>query len=652
MELWSGVKWCRRWLLLLPIAFLLASFVPAKISRAQANSPNSYTIQECDEVKESNLRDELNRITQSVFAEERGGVSVSEIVERNWNTLNLNATVDATVEAATERVMEETGFWDRFISGWSPSKAEEVTKQVATFAFDSSEFREAFDLLSLNISDDVVAEIRLMTAKSASSALLCVQTFVGDTISPTMAAVLEVEIQARLSEIQFTGDEDLNLLDIVRANPNLTGGVALIIGTQIARTLGKQLAQKIAGRVAGRILARVGSAVVPLVGWVIGAGLIAWDLFNAKEGSLPQIRDALQDPEVKEEIRAQVTEKVSDELRIELPQLARSVSNDVYSQWQEFRRKHSRVLDLTRASQRFQSILDNTPVEMVKTLADLVALAEEKLGTEGLVNLIDTGKFERILSLPEEAIEIFRVTGDAAVVIAWADLAGELIVKVVELELYRVASTSDFRDRADLETVIALEDAELIQKLMLLDRKERETLLGLSTAHIKQVLEALSEEELSRLAREYLAELEPQERNIVVDRILTVPEVFPELRVDAVRRALLESQDFEATLNYIIQRTKSVPWIGEVVQMSAALGPVLSGDLPWALFWRYDVAALGNVLLALMGLIVLIIVWRRVSPRRKQDVNVNVVLPERRGINEIDTNVKRIESRGGEEDGP
>lgn len=633
------------------IALLLSAILPCKPVRSQSTSPLSYTFDECDQVKEASLRDELNRITQFVFAEEQGGMDVSAIVDRNWNSLNLDATVDAAVESATERVMKETGLWERVISGWSPSKAEELTKKVATNAFDSTDFREAFDVLSLNITDDVVTEIRLMTVKSASSALLCVQTFVGDTMSPTMAAVLEVEIQERLSKIPFPEDEDLNLLDIVRANPNLTGGVALIIGTQIARTLGKQLAQKIAGRVAGRILARVGSTVVPLVGWVIGAGLIAWDLFNSKDGSLPQIRDALQDSEVKEEIRAQVTEKVSDELRVELPQLARTVSNDVFSQWQEFRRKHSRVLDLTRASQRFQSILDNTPVEMVKTLADLVELAEEKLGTEGLVNLIDTGKFERILSLPEEALEIFRVTGDAAVVIAWADLAGEVIVKVVELELYRVASTSDFRDRADLETVIALENADLIQKLMLLDQEERDTLLGLSTAHIKQVLEALSEEELSGLAKDYLAELEPQERNVVVDRILTVPEVFPELRVDAVRRELLESQDIEATLNYIIQRTKSVPWIGEVVQMSAAIGPVLSGDLPWALFWRYDVAALGNILLALMGLIALIIVWRRVSPRRRQDVNVNVVLPEKRGINEIDTNAKRIESRGGEEDG-
>ena len=114
-----------------------------------------------------------------------------------------------------------------------------------------------------------------------------------------MAGLLEEDIQGKLKNIDFSDEEDLNLLDIVKANPNLTSGVAVIIGTQIARSLGKQLAQKIAGRVVGRILARLASGAIPLVGWVVGAGLIVWDLFNAKEGSLPQIRDALQHPEVK-----------------------------------------------------------------------------------------------------------------------------------------------------------------------------------------------------------------------------------------------------------------------------------------------------------------------------------------------------------------
>lgn len=652
MELLSGGKSCRRWLLLLPIVILIASFVPAKSALAQANSPNSFTLQECDQVKESNLRDELNRITQSVFAEEQGGLSVAAIVDRNWSALNLDASVDEAIEAAAERVMKETGYWDRFISGWSPEKAEELTKEVATYAFDSPDFREAFDLLSLNISDDVVAEIRLMTAKSASSALLCVQTFIGDSISPTMAAVLEDQIQTRLDEIRSGPDANVSWLDIAEANPVLLTGVGVIIGTQIAKSLGKVLAGKIAGQIVKRILTRLVTGAIPLVGTLIGAALIAWDLFNARQGSLPQIREALQDKVVKEEIQKHVAENVGEELRLTLPHLARTLSNDVYSRWQEFRRKYSRVLDLAQKNTRFQSILDDTRVEMVKKLADLVALGEEKLGQEGLLAMIDKGQFERILALPDEAIEIFRVTGDPEVVTAWADLAGELIIRVVELEFYRVASATDFRDRADLETVLALEDATLIQKLMLLDPKERDTLLGLTSTHIIQVLHELTEEDLSWLASKFLTDLTPQQRNMVVDRILSVPEVKPELKAEPVRRALLESREFELTLNYIIQRTKEVPWIGKVTQMSAAIGPVLAGDFPGALFWHYDGMVLGHVVLIVLGLFSLVIVWRRVSPLRRRDVNVTVVLPESRGRDETDASIKKINSKGGEEEGP
>ena len=100
-------------------------------------------------------------------------------------------------------------------------------------------------------------------------------------------------------------------------------------------------------------------------------------------------------------------------------------------------------------------------------LADLVAVADEKLEPDRLGQLIATGQFERIFYLPQEAFEILRVSGDPEVVIAWADLAGELIVQVVEAELYRVASPSDFKDPTDLERILALEDADLVQKLML-----------------------------------------------------------------------------------------------------------------------------------------------------------------------------------------
>ena len=653
MSLKSHVPQARRMAIAVLIAVLLAVFVPARVTRAQTTTPTSYTFEECDQVQAATLRDELNRITQAIFEEEQDGLSVSEIVDRNWTALNLNATVDAAVEAATQNVMEETGYWERLISGWSPEKAEELTEEVANRAFRSSEMRDAFNLLSQNISDDIVAKIHLITAMSASSALLCVQTFIGDSISPTMSAVLEEEIQNRLKELENPSDEEIDFLDIAMAKPHLLGGVGIVIASQIAKSLGKKLSQKIAGKVIARVLGRIGSTVIPVAGWIIGAALIVWDLWKAREGSLPLIRDALQDDEVKQEIREQTTRHVREELRLELPQLARAIANDVYSQWQEFRRKYARVLDLAETNARFRGILDRAEVAEIRRLADFVGIIESEFGTKKLEELIENGDFERLFYLHEEALEMLRNGVEPEVVIDWADLAGDLFRGVSEAELYRVASPSDFTHRADLERILSLTDKEVIGKVILLPQDVRETVMELPAEQIVEVVYALSPEELSQLAKDYLAVLEPRERNILVDRILREPGLSLELGIGVVRGALQGGQDFERRLNYVAQKTLQRPGIGSVVDMFAAIGPALAGVIPLGLFWHYDGRALLNVLYVLAAVLALYIVWRRVFPRRRQGVNVTVAMPGSRRSEDSVSEVRRLESRDDrEEDQP
>ena len=307
-------------------------------------------------------------------------------------------------------------------------------------------------------------------------------------------------------------------------------------------------------------------------------------------------------------------------------------------------------MELANANLRFQEILDNAPVEEVKKLAELVAVVEAKHGPERLNSLIDRGQFKRLFAFPQKILEMLELGVDPDVVIAWADLAGELIDQVVTMELYRVASPTDFTDRADLEQVLALADAKLIQKVMLLDRDVRDAVLGMPSAHIKQILEALSIEDLSWLARTYLANLEAQERNILVERILSEPELISELKSALVQMALLESQDFEETLNYISRKTRDEQLVGRVIDMLAMLGPAISGELSWRLFWLYDGVVLRNVLYAFAVLIVLTILWRKtISRRQRQDVNVTVVLPDNHGGSGGNSETKRIESRRDEE---
>ena len=629
MEWRSGAKLRVYPTVALLVTLLLAAFLSPRTARAQVTPPSSYTFEECEQVTEASLRDELNRITQAVFAEEQDGMDVAAIVDRNWVALNLDAAVDAAVDAAIEQVRREKGPIIVILSGWSPEKAEELATEVADKAFSSPEFRARVDQLSEETAADVVGEIRRITAQSASSALLCVQAFIGDRFSQTMVSVLEEEIQDKLEIIILDPDTDSDFVDILKQHQGLGGGVAVILGTQIGTQIAKRLAQQVTrnifSKIVVRIMGRVVVSAIPIVGWIVGAVLIIWDLYNAREGALPYIRESFQAEEVKTEIRAWTAQEVNEELRIELPALARDIADSTFSMWQDFRVDFARVLELAEENGRFRSFLERTEIDEVAKLAELVAMVEEK-DPEQLAILIESGQLEFILALPEKAFEIFRVTEDMDTLIAWAELAGDLIGQVVEFEMYRFASPSDFESREELELILALGDAADIQKLMLLGQDEQHLLLALPSTHIGPIIEALPVELLSLLASQYLAELGPQQKNILVSAILAEPALMSELDGELVRQILLKSPDLQAMLEYLAQG-----------QTLASTLRVLSGEVPFSLFWHKNAKLLGsprNLLFVLAGLVILYFVLRNLFRRRQPEINLTVNVPESRGREE------------------
>lgn len=630
------------------VFLLVVSFFPARIARSQEKYPVSYTFEECARFDEPSLRDELNVITQAVFAEGRSEIIVANIVERKWQQLGMDARVDREVEIAVDLVRSDTPFWERIWSAWSSKAAEELAVRIADEAFGSDSFNSDFDELSAIIASDIVDELRLVTAESASSALECVQEFIGDRFSITMVEALEKQIQDDLEVAIGKTDTDQNFIDVFRAHTNLAGGIAVIVGTRIgvgiARKLATTLSKNLVTRIAARILTRTLAGAIPIVGWIIGGVLIVTDLVGSRDGALPFIRDSLQSEEAKAEMKEWIAEEVSEELRRESPLLARDIANSTFRKWQDFREKFSRVLDLAEELPRFRSILDRTEVDQVAKLAELVHLVEEKEHAK-LEELILSGRFEFIQGLPEKAIEILQVTGKSSILISWGEFAEELVEQVVETELYLVASPADFADRTELQRVLALKTSGLIQAFMLLDRKVRDALLGLPTVHAQQLVDVYSPEELTWLVNAYLAGLGAQRSSLLLDRLLRQPELIAELQKELVQKTLLESQDFTRVLNYIAKNSQKRPIVEQVRDMLSKIRLAVSGELPWALFWHYDGALLRFALYAVVGLVTLSLIWRMVfSSRRRQDVSVTVVLPESRDGSSSDPTPKKSES--------
>ena len=108
-------------------------------------------------------------------------------------------------------------------------------------------------------------------------------------------------------DLAAAGQVDVSALDI--HGKGLTG-LSVIIVSQLVRRISlrmsREVGERVAGRIAGRVLGRLGSSLVPLAGWVIGAGLIVWDLVEGASGALPQIERSLTSPEIKAAIAAEL----------------------------------------------------------------------------------------------------------------------------------------------------------------------------------------------------------------------------------------------------------------------------------------------------------------------------------------------------------
>ena len=558
------------------VTLLLVALVPVAPAFAQDTSP-IYTIKDCQQVDEELLLGDLNHIVRSVLETEKSGLDVGEIVRRNWIELNLDSVVDTAVDDAVEKVREEKGTWARIFSGWSEGKAREFAESVAENAFGSAEFRDAIDLLSLNVVDDLEVEISVMTIKSASSALLCVQEFIGTTFSKTMSLVLEDNIRERVTDVDSRqGEKDIDM-DALGDHGASLAGLGIIVGAQIAKLLAKKVAQGILGKVVTRILGKAASAVVPVAGWIIGGALLIFDLYQAWEGSLPQIRKDFKGENVKETIRQEITDVVEDELNSALPELSQEVTIDIYRQWKSFLQKFDHILRLAETNARFRTIVDGVTADKVKKLSELVVVGDEVLGTEWLGRIIETGDFERILALPKASFVILEEKADPDLVLAWADLAGESIVHVVETELYKHSSPTDLGSRETLEHVLALSIPIAIEKLMRLSDAERGSLLRLPTPQAKWILTELSAEELYWLAA-YLSGLTTQSQVGLVDFVIRDLELISLLR---------GSEELQSNFSIVLTFAEASPRLktilngttAEQVEKLSALGAVASGAL-------------------------------------------------------------------------
>jgi hypothetical protein len=462
-----------------------------------------YTYAECNRADEAAVRAEMEEIVRRLLGEASAGLDVDGLVARKWSELGAGVALDQAVDDAIAQVQQEKSYWDRFVTGWSAPQAETLASEVATAAFDGPVFQAKLEELATALANGLVVELETEATRSASSALLCLQSFVGERYSETLFDAFQHRMSDEIAPVvDLEGNAPVTIAP-AELHLKAATGVGLIIAGQITRKIALSLSQKItgrlAGKIAGRVLGRLGSSIIPYIGWVVGIGLIAWDLIEGAQGALPQIRETLQAEEVKQEVRAEIAAAVRSGLDAEVETLAATVATTLVGQWQGFCTEHGQLCTLAAENDDLQMLLDVTPVEQVARLAQQVTLFLTGLDRAQLEASLADGSFEALLALPESAYAVLRHTRDPQTVLDWAALAGPSFESMVALELYTQVTPNDLAPET-LLALVTLADKDIIHKLLALTPGQLATLAPLPTPALRTVSANASLDELAWLS--------------------------------------------------------------------------------------------------------------------------------------------------------
>jgi hypothetical protein len=460
-----------------------------------------YTFGECSRIDREALRGEIETAALNVLTEERGGIDIPALVARKWTDLGMDAVVDQEVARAVGELAADEGYLSRLWSGWSAERAEEFATRIADNAFGSATFRQQIEALSTAIAEEIARDIEADFARAASAAFLCMKAYVGAAYSDTLFTAFEnrVSVEVEQAEIASETAVDVTALDV---HSRALGGVGIIVVSEIARRISQKLSQRIAervaGRIVGRVLGRAGSSLIPVAGWVIGIGLIVWDLWEGGKGALPQIEEALTSEEVKERIRTEIADSIENSLPDETAVVALEIAVTLLEEWDNFCGRYPELCRLAEENATFQAILNDTPLDQLDQLALLVDVLATYAGGAELDAAIQNGQLETALALPTESYAIIQNARSLGPLIEWTRLAGDRLDEVLTYGIHRQKTPADFSPEL-LAALLAVADPSAIDKLLALERAELETLVPFAGSSLGPLAVNMTVDEIRQL---------------------------------------------------------------------------------------------------------------------------------------------------------
>lgn len=550
----------------------------------------------CQARDETAFKSAIETLTAKSLARGLATVDYKAVVANEWRRERLDEVIDKSVDKAMDEVRGETS-WASLLSSLAyKEKAAELATAVAERVYKSDDVKKALEQLAGGIGLEIGKAIELGTVDAGEPALQCMKAFLGPRYGRTVAGVVAGDAGREFAIEPGKGSAVVSTGAVIAGGRDgIAGAVILLVRRQL-QNMAQRIGQRIVGALVGRLVAVVAGGV--------GVVLIAKDIWEFRYGVLPIIATEMKSAETKEKVRFELAKTIQEQIGEHAKEISAKTAERVVEIWQEFRRAHTKVLDLADRSEAFRTFLDVQKPENLGRLDEVVALVVASEGDAGVLKRLGDGTLQQGVSiLPPAALDIMRETRSLETALKWSGLAGSALPKVVEFELHKRGSPDAF-SKTGLSRVLGLGDRLAITRVGGISRAARDVLFDLDDTEVRNLARNLAERDLETLAG-YMTGLEKSAGQRVLRAVAMTPTKMLVLGPERVRNAIVTSRDQSAAVNMMLRASSSV----EPASVGADFELAFRGQVNPLLLWEKHPEAVGVMFL---GLVILLLLLRRI----------------------------------------
>ncbi len=559
----------------------------------------------CHGQDEAGFRLEVQKITENAIANGLANVSYLELVGDGWRKNAMDDVIGRQVDIAVNEVIEESSWKDLVQSLAYKEKAKELASTVAGRVYRSESVVKSLDTLSQGVGRAIGKRIELATLDAAAPTMSCVRAFLGNRYGSTVARIVSADTGKQFEINPTAREAQIGAGDVLISGSGAIAGTVILMVRRTVSRMARRIGQRVVGAVLGRL--------VTVVAGGVGLVLIAKDIWDLRNGVLPIIAAEMKSDESHQKIREELAAVLKTQLTEQTKTLSAQTADKVVGIWQEFRRVHAKVIELTEKHDRFKGFLDTVGREDMPKLDRVAAIVLANEGEDGILKRLGDGTLdEAVKNFDNNALQIAEDANSIEESFGWINLTGAKLGPIVEYELHRRARPDELT-KAGLNKILALEDRLAIVRLAELSREARQPLIELETGRLKSLVKSLNAVELDSLSR-FMTGLKPAAKTRVLNAVESDPGKFRKISDPVIREAILRSDDQQSAVGLMLRSGG----LGDVSQIPEDVGLVLDGRIDPRLVWEKHTVPL--IVIAVLGLMFFALIWRLIFGRRPKVV--------------------------------